>query len=96
MMKGQLLVGNITTEIDELEIRTLFGATGGAISSVNIPQDPKTGKNRGYALVEMNTVMDAQQAMRVLNGMLVSGRNLAVSMVGVVPAKRKWYKFAGR
>jgi RNA recognition motif-containing protein len=92
-MTIKLLVGNISTEANEDLIRNLFSATAGPVNSVDIPQNPKTGKNRGYALVEMNTDLDAEQAVRDLDGAELGGRVMAISVVERTQTKRKWYKF---
>lgn len=71
----------------------LFSGTAGAVLSVTIPQDPKTGKNRGYAFVEMSNELEAEQAVRDLNGHDIGGRAMAITVVEKLQGKRKWYKF---
>jgi len=94
-MKGKLLVGNISTDADETHIRSLFEGTSGRVFSVFMQRDPKSGKNRGYAVVEMYSDVDAQTAMDDLNGKDVEGRQLCISLVAASRKPRKWYQFKG-
>lgn len=92
-MKKEILVGNIGMEANEESIREMFSATVSPVLGVSIPLDPKTGRNRGYALVEMNNDLDAEQAIRDLSGTLVEGRAMSFCLVEQAPVERKWYNF---
>lgn len=93
MMVSKILIGNLSTEALEDHIREVFTGTAGQVSAVNIPTDPRTGKCRGYAFVEMNTDAEAQKAVDDLNGHSINGRKIAMSLVEGKPTKRKWYQF---
>lgn len=95
-MRAKLLVGNISNDANEDCIRDLFSGTAGVVISVSIPLKPGTKMNRGYALVEMNSEPEAQQAMHDLNGVSVGGRAMSISMVEQVQAAKKWYQFGAR
>jgi RNA recognition motif-containing protein len=95
-MKNKILIGNISTGANEEKIRELFSTTAGSVLSVTIPQDERTGQNRGYAFVEMSTDLDAEQAVKELNGSDVDGRSMAMSVVEKLQGKRKWYMFGAK
>jgi RNA recognition motif-containing protein len=92
-MKSKILIGNISTSADEEKIRELFATATGAVLSVTIPRDERTGQNRGYAFVEMASEVEAEEAVKVLNGTEVGGRSMSMSVVKKEQAKPKWYKF---
>ncbi len=89
--RSKILVGNLSTDATEERILELFAETTGAVLSVSIPLDPKTGKNRGYAFVEMDEA-DAEKAIGDLNGRFLAGRAIAISVVEKLQKKFKWYK----
>lgn len=91
--RTRILLGNLSTELKEDHIRAAFTATDGTVRGVDIPTDPRTGRCRGYAFVEMNTDAEAQKAMVDLNGQSIDGRKFAMSVVESKPTKRKWYQF---
>lgn len=90
---SKLLVGNIDTTVVEEDIRTLFMPIMSQVVSVDIPLDPKTGKNRGYAYVHLRTDVQAENAVRALHGKESLGRNMTITIVEQEPKKGKWYKF---
>jgi RNA recognition motif-containing protein len=93
MANSKILLGNLSTDAIEDQIREVFSATTGSVCAVSIPTDPRTGKGRGYAFVEMNTDAEAQKAVDDLNGHSINGRKIAMSLVEGKPTKRKWYQF---
>ncbi len=90
---SKILIGNLSTEAKEDQIREVFTGTAGTVSVVDIPTDPRTGKCRGYAFVVMITDAEAQKAVDDLNGHSINGRKIAMSLVEGKPTKRKWYQF---
>jgi RNA recognition motif-containing protein len=90
---SKLLVGNIDTAADEEGIRSFFMPIMSQVISVDIPLDPKTGKNRGYAYVNLRTDVQAENAVRALHGKASLGRNMTITIVEQEPKKGKWYKF---
>jgi len=56
-------VGNIPWSADELSVENTFGRYG-PISRVKIPKDLETGRSRGVAFVEFETVDAATRALR--------------------------------
>ncbi|GAA5851943.1 hypothetical protein JCM9279_007032 [Rhodotorula babjevae] len=56
-------IGNIPWSADELSVENTFGRYG-PISRVKIPKDVETGRSRGVAFVEYETVDAANRALR--------------------------------
>jgi RNA recognition motif-containing protein len=95
-MKNKILIGNISTTANEEQLRELFSSTAGAVVSVTIPKDERTGQNRGYAFIEMSTDTEADLAVKALNGTDVGGRSMSMSVVEKLQGKRKWYQFGSK
>jgi RNA recognition motif-containing protein len=77
-MSIKLFVGNLSYEMTEEQLRTLFSEAG-AVSSAKIITDRNTGQPRGFGFVEMETKMDGQKAISMFNGRNIDGRALAVN-----------------
>jgi len=93
-MNKRILVGNLSTSVDELQIKDLFSQTNGTIVAITIPRDPKTGFCRGYAFVEMTTPVETREAIDKLNGQDLAGRAVALTLSdSPIEIKRKWYQF---
>lgn len=78
-MNNKVFVGNLSFKVGEQELRELF-ATYGTIVSVSIPVDRDTGRQRGFAFVEMSSQAEAEDAIRGLNGRNIQGRQIAVNI----------------
>jgi RNA recognition motif-containing protein len=78
-MGTRLYVGNLPFDVDEAQLRTLFGQDGRQVSEVKIIMDRDTGRPRGFAFVEMGSQADASSAISALNGTEVGGRALTVN-----------------
>jgi cold-inducible RNA-binding protein len=74
----KLYVGNLPAEIGETELKELF-AEAGHVASAKIITDRHTGQPRGFGFVEMETKLEGQKAISMLNGRQVEGRVLAVN-----------------
>lgn len=92
-MTSKLLIGNISTEESEDGIREFLLPIMSQIVSVDVPVDPRTGRNRGYAYVVLRTDVQAENAVRELHGKPALGRNMTITIVEQTPVKGKWYKF---
>ena len=75
-MAQKLYVGNLSFNITEDQLRTLFSEFGEIISA-NIITDSHTGRPRGFGFVEME---NHQAAIDALNGKEVEGRALTVNI----------------
>ncbi|MBZ0185376.1 MAG: RNA-binding protein [Candidatus Obscuribacterales bacterium] len=92
----KILIGNLAVDANEEQIRHFFTGTSGAIGTVDIAKDTKTGRCLGYAFVEMSTEDEAQQAINDLSGMDIVGRRMTLSLVETIARQRKWYEFGSR
>ena len=76
-MAQKLYVGNLSYNITEDRLRTLF-AEFGEIESVSLIMDRDTGRPKGFGFVEMVTDQAAQAAIGALNGKVVDDREIRV------------------
>jgi RNA recognition motif-containing protein len=74
----RLYVGNLPFNITEEELREHF-STIGPLSYLSIPTDRETGKQRGFAFVEVKDRAQADEAIRRFNNQSFQGRPLSVS-----------------
>lgn len=70
-------VENVSFSITEADLWSAFGRYG-SVASVNIVTSRETGSRLGFALVEMEAEGDAHDAIRVLDGSELGGRNIRV------------------
>jgi cold-inducible RNA-binding protein len=73
-----IYVGNLDFTASEDQLRALFAAHG-LVKTVTIVTDRDTGAPRGFAFVEMTSPVQAQDAIRTLNGSVHGGRPLLVN-----------------
>lgn len=78
-MVTKLFVGNLSFQVNDMELEDLFKQYGG-VSSAKVIVDRRTGRSRGFAFVEMSAEDQAQQAIEALNGFEVQGRPVNVSL----------------
>jgi RNA recognition motif-containing protein len=74
----KLYVGNLPMGMTEAELKELFTEAGN-VASAKIITDRQTGQPRGFGFVEMETKLEGQKAISMLNGRAVEGRALAVN-----------------
>jgi len=77
-MSVKLYVGNLPHQMTEAQLQTLFSEAG-HVASARIITDRQTGQPRGFGFVEMETKLEGQKAISMLNGRSVDGRQLAVN-----------------
>ncbi len=73
-----LFVGNLGSEVTHEELRRLFEAYGEVVQ-VHIIVDRDTGLPRGFAFVEMTNDVEAEKAIKGLNGSILGDRALDVN-----------------
>ena len=78
-MARRLYVGNLSFNLTEAELRSIFGASGG-VERAEIVTDRWTGMSRGFGFVDMMTEEDAEAAIAELDGLEAMGRTLRVAM----------------
>ncbi len=77
-MSVRLYVGNLPHSLTEEELNALFSEAG-HVASAKIIMDRQTGQPRGFGFVEMETKLEGQKAISMINGRTVDGRPLAVN-----------------
>jgi len=73
-----IYVGNVSYDVTEEQLTQLFSEYG-TVSRVSIPTDRETGRSRGFAFVEMESVTEESAAIDALNGIEWLGRSLKVN-----------------
>ncbi len=78
MNNKKLYVGNLPFSATEDELRSIFEECGSVVS-VKIITDRETGRSKGFAFVEMNTLEEAVEAINRFNEASYQGRPLKVT-----------------
>jgi RNA recognition motif-containing protein len=78
MMGKKLYVGNLSFDVTDKDLETLF-AQAGVCESVAVITDKFSGQSRGFGFVEMSSNAEAQKAIQELNGQDLKGRALKVN-----------------
>lgn len=74
-----IYVGNLSYDVTEDELRTMFGEHG-QVASVSLVKDKYTGQSKGFGFVEMDKQSEAEEAIKQLNGRAIHGRNITVNV----------------
>ncbi|MBV9388462.1 MAG: RNA-binding protein [Chroococcidiopsidaceae cyanobacterium CP_BM_ER_R8_30] len=61
-------VGNLSNEAEADNLKRIF-LEYGTVKQVQVPRDQKTGKNRGFAVVAMETCDEEISAIQMLRGL---------------------------
>ena len=77
-MGKKLYVGNLSYDVTDSSLQTMFEAYG-AVRSAQIIMDRDTGRSKGFGFVEMDSGEQAQAAIDAFNGEEVNGRRLTVN-----------------
>jgi cold-inducible RNA-binding protein len=77
-MGKKLYVGNLTYEITDSGLASLFTAHG-TVQSAQVILDRATNRSKGFGFVEMGSDAESQAAMAALDGTLHDGRPLTVN-----------------
>lgn len=78
-MSANIYVGNLTFNVGNDELRSLF-VPYGEVSSANVITDRDSGRSRGFGFVEMASKEAADSAISALNGKDHGGRQLTVNI----------------
>ena len=73
-----IYVGNLSYNVTEDELKTLF-AEHGEVTSVNLIKDKYSGDSKGFGFVEMEKQSEAEHAIKQLNGQDLNGRSMTVN-----------------
>lgn len=83
----KLFIGGFPRDLEEDELQEIVEEYG-AVTSVKIIRDKKTGISRRYGFVEMATREDASRVIQMLNEGTIDGEVLGVKEA-VVPVRNK-------
>ena len=78
-MNKNLYVGNLSPDVTEDGLRTMF-ATAGTIVAIDMIKDRDSGRMKGFAFVTMNSDADAQNAIKTLNEKMLDDRAIKVNI----------------
>jgi len=78
-METKLYVGNLSPDVTEDGLRTMF-ATAGTIVAIDMIKDRDSGRMKGFAFVTMNSDADAQNAIKTLNEKILDDRAIKVNI----------------
>lgn len=73
-----IYVGNLSYDVTEADLNAVF-TDYGSVKRVHIPTDRDTGRMRGFAFVEMDSVTQEETAISTLDGAEWMGRTLKVN-----------------
>lgn len=78
-MESKLFVGNLPFTTTEEDLQGLFSKAG-EVTSVALIRDRDTGRSRGFAFIEMNSQVEAENAIRMFNEFSWNDRELKVNL----------------
>jgi RNA recognition motif-containing protein len=76
---ARLYIGNLPTLANDQELQTWIESHGLKVYTVQVIKDLDTGASRGFAFAELPEVLNAEEAVEVLDGQTMEGNNLRVS-----------------
>jgi RNA recognition motif-containing protein len=86
---ARLYIGNLPQVTAEHELQAWIEQHGFKVETVQIIKDLDTGASRGFAFAELPEVLNAEEAVGVLNGQKMEGHNLRISEARPLPFKNE-------
>jgi RNA recognition motif-containing protein len=77
-MAKKLYVGGVPYSTNDERLKEFFSQAGN-VASATIIMDKMTGRSRGFGFVEMATEEEAQNAIKMFNGIDMDGRKIIVN-----------------
>lgn len=74
-----IYIGNLKFDKTEYQIKEIFEKYG-QVKYVKVVTDNKTGKSKGIAFIQMPNKLEAKKAIKELNGKVIDGRTVKVSV----------------
>ncbi len=74
-----MYVSNLSFNVQDEDLREFFTEYG-EVTSAKVITDRETGRSRGFGFVEMSDDAAAEKAMAELNGGMVEGRAISVTI----------------
>jgi len=87
-MTVSVYVGNLAATTVEDQIRGAFAKSGFAVKSVLIMRSPHNDRSRGFGFVELETLDEAEAAIRALEKAEIDGLALKLGMARERPPSR--------
>jgi len=78
-MVTKLYVGNMSAETNEQDLQTMFSEAG-AVESVDVIKDRRTGKAKGFAFVTMASQVEADKAISMFDAKDLNDHTLKVNI----------------
>ena len=94
-MGKKLYVGNLSFNMDEQSLNSLF-ASFGTVESARIITDRESGRSKGFGFIEMATDDEATTAIEKLHGTEQLGRAMNVSVAKPMESREKRGGFGSR
>ena len=79
-MRFKIFVDNLNLRTSAKELNKLF-SNFGEIVSLELPSNHDSGIGRGFCIVTMKKNNESNLAVRSLNGKIVNGKTLNISMI---------------
>jgi RNA recognition motif-containing protein len=73
-----IYVGNLNYKVDENDLEGIFEKYG-KVNSAKVIMDKITGRSKGFGFVEMTDGMEANNAIKELNGATLEEREIVVN-----------------
>ena len=73
-----IYIGNLSSDVTDETIREAF-VSFGQVSSARVIKDKYSGQSRGFGFVEMTEQVQAQAAIKSLNGRDLLGKEMSVN-----------------
>jgi len=74
----KIFVGNLSPEVNEEELISLFSEHG-SVGNVKIIRDTSNQMSRGFGFVDMPRKVDAKKALKTLNDFELRGQRMSVN-----------------
>jgi RNA recognition motif-containing protein len=78
-MKSKLYVKNLAFKTENIDLEKLFSEVG-TVVSVDVKKDKISGRNKGFAFVEMKNQQDASAAVEKFDKCHFMGRTIKVNI----------------
>ena len=77
-MGRKLYIANLPAKVGPKILRKEFSACG-TVATLNVITDRATGRSKGIAFIEMSSEIEAEKAIKELNGKSLGGQKIEVS-----------------
>src|SRR5215472_4653319 len=82
---ARLYIGNVPHLTAEHELQAWIEQHGFKVETIQVIRDLDTGASRGFAFAELPQVVNAEEAVAVLNGQKMEGHILRISEARPLP-----------